>query len=85
MMVSGIDPGSILVISFTRKAAQEMRDRTEKITRSCLATTTNVSGPTIVTFHRFCLGALRSYKQHLREEIRNFQVQSRPGQEKVLR
>eukprot|EP01127_Copromyxa_protea_P000507 TRINITY_DN10426_c0_g1_i1.p1 TRINITY_DN10426_c0_g1~~TRINITY_DN10426_c0_g1_i1.p1 ORF type:complete len:380 (-),score=45.06 TRINITY_DN10426_c0_g1_i1:795-1934(-) len=85
MIVSGVDPGSILVISFTRKAAQEMRERVEKISTLSNFKSNNWAGVTIVTFHRFCLGVLRAFTCYLDEEIREFQVYSRSEQDKTLR
>lgn len=78
MIASGINPGNILVISFTRKAAQEMGSRMERLCSSAAALT-------IVTFHRFCLGVLRSNKSLLPDTLKAFKVQSRAEIDRILR
>ncbi len=50
----GVDPASILAVTFTNKAAQEMAERVEKIVGH-----RSVSKPTISTFHSFCVRVLR--------------------------
>src|SRR5580765_8390225 len=50
----GLDPSQVLVLTFSRKAAEELRDR---ITARLRRTT---SMPISSTFHSFCYGLLRS-------------------------
>ncbi len=50
----GLDPSQVLVLTFSRKAAEELRDR---ITARVRRTT---SMPISSTFHSFCYGLLRS-------------------------
>jgi len=51
MNVLGIDPSNILMVTFTNKAAAEMRQRIQKFSQS--------ASPTIATFHSLCAKILR--------------------------
>ncbi len=53
MVENGVDPGSILGLTFTNKAAQEMRTRLTRLTGH--------DRVWLGTFHRFCVGLLRKY------------------------
>ena len=51
----GVDPERILAITFTNKAAGEMKDRVRKLLGH------SESSPWISTFHSFCLRILRRH------------------------
>jgi DNA helicase II / ATP-dependent DNA helicase PcrA len=60
LVEQGISPGKILALTFSRKAAQEMRERVAAILPDSVTGT-----PTITTFHSFCADLLRSYGIHV--------------------
>ncbi len=51
----GVDPATIVAVTFTNKAAGEMRERVERLLES------RTVGTFVGTFHRFALGLLRRY------------------------
>lgn len=56
MLQQGIDPSSILLITFTNKAAKEMKDRVMKLLGDDKG-----AQVTACTFHSFCANVLRKY------------------------
>lgn len=56
----GIPPWNILAITFTNKAAAEMRERVEQ-----MLTERQARAVTICTFHALCARLLRQYAEHL--------------------
>ncbi len=57
MVASGIPPWSILALTFTNKAAGEMRARVQRM----LPQDSGASGIILATFHSFCARCLRRY------------------------
>jgi len=75
----GIDPASILVLTFTNKASKEMRDRSFAMLDGNLS-----SYPLLCTFHKFGLLFLQFYIHKLGRE-NNFIVIDKSDKKKLLR
>ncbi len=72
LVIHGVDPGRILMLTFTRRAATEMRRRAFEITRKALNETLGGTSQTITqrlswagTFHSIGNRLLRHYARHL--------------------
>lgn len=59
MLEKGIDPKNILALTFTNKAAEEMSERINQLTKK------QQKNLTSTTFHSFGLGLLKQHIQHL--------------------
>ena len=57
-----VEPSSIIALTFTNKAAQEMRDRIEKFLPAM------PTKPIIATFHSYCLRLLKTHRHLLNKE-----------------
>lgn len=80
----GIAPYNILAVTFTNKAAGEMRERVEKILRG-LDLRLN-SSPLISTFHSLCVRILRSDIENLKAGYtRSFTVYDTDDSQKVIK
>ena len=76
----GIDPASILTLTFTNKAANEMRERAFK-----LIDNTNLSSPPLLcTFHKFGLLFLKFYIHKLNRK-NNFVIIDSDDKKKILK
>ena len=64
----GVQPWSILAVTFTNKAAEEMRTRIENL----LAKAGASGSPTVATFHSFCVRLLRRDGDNLAKVRPNF-------------
>ena len=60
----GVSSGSILGLSFTNRAAGELRDRVKDLIKSSVGIKAT-QGLTICTFHSFCVRVLREYADRL--------------------
>ena len=68
MIERGIQPGHVLGVTFTNKAAREMQERVNKLipkSRIKDETSRNDSRPTICTFHSLCVRILRQHIEKL--------------------
>jgi ATP-dependent DNA helicase UvrD/PcrA len=78
LIQSGVSSGNILAVTFTNKAAREMRERVSKILPRRTRTTDpaaaeSTSTPTICTFHSLCVRILRVHIEKLGYK-RNFVI-----------
>jgi DNA helicase II / ATP-dependent DNA helicase PcrA len=67
MVSRGIAPANILAVTFTNKAAREMRERVAKLVPQKVRTEKGKAkdGPTISTFHSLCVRILRRHIERL--------------------
>ncbi|HUD83243.1 MAG TPA: UvrD-helicase domain-containing protein, partial [Candidatus Saccharimonadales bacterium] len=81
MMEKGVGPGHILAVTFTNKAAREMRQRVNQLLgRSPKSDDGSKSPrPTICTFHSLCVRILRQHIERLGYK-RNFVIYSESEQ-----
>jgi DNA helicase-2/ATP-dependent DNA helicase PcrA len=61
----GVDPGNILSVTFTNKAANEMRERLERMLNMSLGRGIGYGGLWISTFHAACVRILRQHIDRL--------------------
>ncbi|MDR1127048.1 MAG: UvrD-helicase domain-containing protein [Treponema sp.] len=73
LLENGADPAAVLAITFTVKAAQELRERTNNATSARI---------TAATFHSFCAALLREF---LSDETRGFSILTEPEKEALLK
>jgi len=74
----GVDPGQILAITFTNKAASEMRERQEQMLGQALR------GAWICTFHSCCVRILRMHADKLGYDS-NFTIYDADDQKTVIK
>ena len=80
--VCGARPESILAVTFTNKAAGEMKERIDKL----LTKGSRVSSPMISTFHSLCVRILRRDVEKLgRGYTRSFTIYDSDDQQRLLR
>ncbi len=76
LIESGVEPGQILAVTFTNKAAREMQERVAKLIprrRTSTEATAKDKQPTICTFHSLCVRILRQHIDKLGYK-RNFVI-----------
>jgi DNA helicase-2/ATP-dependent DNA helicase PcrA len=78
----GVRPDQILAVTFTNKAAGEMKERVEKL----LSDKPRVSSPLLSTFHSLCVRILRRDIEKLeRGYTRSFTIYDTDDQQRLLR
>ena len=75
---TGVEPGSVLAVTFTNKAATEMKERVKSMVRG------ERGKPVISTFHSLCLRILRREIEHLGYR-RDFTIYDTSEQVSLLR
>ncbi|HEX8267211.1 MAG TPA: UvrD-helicase domain-containing protein [Pyrinomonadaceae bacterium] len=79
-----VNPYNILAVTFTNKAAGEMRERVEKILRQ--HNMKLEAAPLIATFHSLCVRILRQDIEHLKEGYtRSFTIYDTDDQQKLIK
>lgn len=78
LIKNGISPYNILAITFTNKAAKEMKERVEK------AVGEDIKGAQISTFHSFGLKLIMRYADHLGFD-RNISILDASDSEKIIK
>ena len=79
LVAQGIEPWNILAITFTNKAAQEMRERVAALVGS------EGRGLWVATFHSACVRILRSEIEHLPGYNRSFVIYDSGDQQAVIK
>ena len=77
---SAARPENILAVTFTNKAAKEMRERVQK-----LIGTSRSAEPLISTFHSFCVRLLRREIHHLGGYNRDFSIYDTDDQKRLVK
>jgi DNA helicase-2/ATP-dependent DNA helicase PcrA len=82
LIETGVRPDRILAVTFTNKAAQEMKERIEKM----LGSQRRISSPLISTFHSLCVRILRRDVEKMQAGYtRNFTIYDTDDQARLVR
>jgi DNA helicase II / ATP-dependent DNA helicase PcrA len=82
LIEKGVRPDRILAVTFTNKAAQEMKERIEKM----LGVQRRISSPLISTFHSLCVRVLRRDVEKMQAGYtRNFTIYDTDDQARMVR
>jgi len=89
LMEKGVSPGSILAVTFTNKAAREMRERVHQLvprrrTAEAGSRSHSDAHPTLCTFHSLCVRILRQHIEKLGYK-RNFVIYDESEQLAAIR
>ena len=86
MIAKGIQPGNILAVTFTNKAAREMQERIRELVPKAKLVNSdgNTEKPTICTFHSLCVRILRRHIEKLGYK-KNFVIYDETEQLGVVR
>ncbi|MEP7271159.1 MAG: UvrD-helicase domain-containing protein [Acidobacteriota bacterium] len=83
---SGVRPESILAVTFTNKAAGEMKERVNRLLAGYYARGSRSGAPLICTFHSLCVRILRRDIQRLdRGYTRSFTIYDSDDQQRLLK
>jgi ATP-dependent DNA helicase UvrD/PcrA len=81
----GARPESILAVTFTNKAAQQMKERVAGLLPACAGRSGNLeSWPHISTFHSFCVSVLRRDIERL-DYSRDFSIYDEDDQQRMVK
>lgn len=82
----GVPPESILAVTFTNKAAGEMKERVERLLKGYYSAAPRTGAPLISTFHSLCVRILRRDIVKLeRGYTRSFTIYDTDDQQRLLR
>jgi len=76
ILAHNVDPRSIIALTFTNKAAKEMKERVGHFLQD------NTQLPTVATFHSYCLQILKTHRHLLPFE--NFAIMDSSDQQKLI-
>src|ERR1035437_4943131 len=82
LIKEGVDPGNILMVTFTNKAANEMKERMQKFFQTDKDKPSSL--PTIATFHALCAKLLRIEGEYL-EIPKNFLIYDTQDQKDAIK
>lgn len=82
----GVRPENILAVTFTNKAAGEMKDRIDKLLADYYASGNRTGAPLLSTFHSLCVRILRRDIEKLeRGYTRSFTIYDTDDQQKLIK